>query len=103
MAQRKGLTASTPIERRILIIRGHKVMLDADLAELHAVPTKRLNEQCIDRRDHRHSKSHQAKHGRRLVVSQSLLVLRGNFKRIHVSCYRRDEFFRAPHLDLPLA
>jgi len=32
------------VERRILHIRGHKVMLDADLAELYGVPTKRLNE-----------------------------------------------------------
>ena len=33
------------IERKIYFIRGHKVMLDSDLAELYSVPTKRLNEQ----------------------------------------------------------
>jgi hypothetical protein len=33
------------IERRIFLIRGHKVMLDRDLAELYGVTTKRLNEQ----------------------------------------------------------
>ncbi|MFA6431317.1 MAG: ORF6N domain-containing protein [Candidatus Margulisiibacteriota bacterium] len=33
------------IERRILVIRGQKVMLDRDLAELYGVSTKRLNEQ----------------------------------------------------------
>lgn len=33
------------IENRILLIRGQKVMIDADLAELYGVPTKRLNEQ----------------------------------------------------------
>ena len=32
------------IERRIYLIRGQKVMLDFDLAELYGVPTKRLNE-----------------------------------------------------------
>jgi hypothetical protein len=32
------------ISQRIHIIRGHRVMLDADLAELYGVPTKRLNE-----------------------------------------------------------
>jgi hypothetical protein len=31
------------IERRILLIRGLKVMLDADLAELYDVETKSLN------------------------------------------------------------
>jgi len=33
------------IENKILIIRDQKVMLDADLAELYGVTTKRLNEQ----------------------------------------------------------
>src|SRR3989337_1387761 len=32
------------ISRRIFTIRRHRVMLDADLAELYGVPTKRLNE-----------------------------------------------------------
>jgi hypothetical protein len=32
------------IERRIYLIRGHKVMIDVDLAELYDVPTYRLNE-----------------------------------------------------------
>jgi hypothetical protein len=32
------------IERKIYLIRGCKVMLDSDLAELYQVPTKRLNE-----------------------------------------------------------
>ena len=32
------------IERRIYLVRGQKVMLDADLAELYQVPTFRLNE-----------------------------------------------------------
>src|SRR5260370_8505010 len=33
------------ISRCIYVIRGHKVMLDVDLAELYGVTTKRLNEQ----------------------------------------------------------
>ena len=33
------------LERRIYVLRGQKVMLDEDLAELYAVPTKRLNQQ----------------------------------------------------------
>ena len=33
------------IERRILTVRGQKIMLDSDLAHLYGVPTKRLNEQ----------------------------------------------------------
>ncbi len=43
----KDVTLVPPerIERSILLIRGHKVMLDSDLAELYGVTTKRLNEQ----------------------------------------------------------
>ena len=33
------------IGRKIFMIRGHKVMVDRDLAELYEVPTRRLNEQ----------------------------------------------------------
>src|SRR3989442_7769270 len=33
------------IESRILLVRGHKVLLDGDLAALYAVSTKRFNEQ----------------------------------------------------------
>ena len=33
------------IERRIYLIRGLKVMIDFDLAELYGVSTKRLNQQ----------------------------------------------------------
>ncbi len=33
------------VERRIVPLRGERVILDADLAALYAVPTKRLNEQ----------------------------------------------------------
>ena len=41
----KGLILVEIIERKIYLIRGHKVMLDRDLAELYQVPTRRLNEQ----------------------------------------------------------
>jgi len=40
-----GLIPPERIERSILLIRGHKVILDSDLAELYGVTTKRLNEQ----------------------------------------------------------
>ena len=39
------LIPSERIERFILLIRGHKVILDTHLAELYGVKTKRLNEQ----------------------------------------------------------
>ncbi|MFA6578146.1 MAG: ORF6N domain-containing protein [Elusimicrobiota bacterium] len=35
----------TPIERKIYLIRGQRVMLDRDLAELYGVTTTRLNQQ----------------------------------------------------------
>ena len=41
----KILNPKKPIETLILTIRNQKVILDADLAEVYDVPTKRLNEQ----------------------------------------------------------
>jgi hypothetical protein len=40
-----SLVSLETIEKRILFIRYQRVMLDADLAELYGVTTKRLNEQ----------------------------------------------------------
>lgn len=52
MTQNKKL--SIPLERIasfILVVRGHKVLLDADLAALYGVTTKRLNEQVRRNRE----------------------------------------------------
>lgn len=51
MTRKTAKTIVTPavqpiaVEQRILLVRGHKVMIDADLAELYGVTTKRLNQQ----------------------------------------------------------
>jgi len=51
-SQRNGAIIPTErVERSILLIRGHKVMLDADLAAIYGVTTKRLNEQVKRNRD----------------------------------------------------
>src|ERR1700693_58532 len=39
------------IEQRIFVLRGHRVMLDRDLAELYGVVLKRLNEQVKRNQD----------------------------------------------------
>src|SRR5687768_2164824 len=49
MPHKKKLTSLSVsvqlIERRIYLIRGQKVMIDFDLAELYGVPTRQLNQQ----------------------------------------------------------
>ena len=40
----KELASGESLEKRIFIIRGVKVMIDRDLAELYGVPTKALNQ-----------------------------------------------------------
>jgi len=50
----KGIESPVQLERiqqAILLIRGKRVMLDADLAKLYGVSTKRLNEQVKRNRD----------------------------------------------------
>jgi hypothetical protein len=44
-ASTAALVPQERIERSILVLRGEKVMLDADLAQLYGVTTRRLNEQ----------------------------------------------------------
>jgi hypothetical protein len=44
-------SSASLIERAILLVRGHRVMLDSDLADLYQVPVKRLNEQVARNRD----------------------------------------------------
>ena len=44
MAEKKSLVVTGNVESRILLIRGQKVMLDADLAELYGVEIRVLNQ-----------------------------------------------------------
>jgi hypothetical protein len=44
MADRKTNVPDERIQRSILMIRGQKVMLDTDLADLYKIPTKALNQ-----------------------------------------------------------
>ena len=45
MSKTKAIVPQLKIEQRILLVRGEKVIIDADLADFYGVPTKRLNEQ----------------------------------------------------------
>ncbi len=52
MANNRGLIPNERIERGILLLRGERVMLDADLAVLYGVTTKALN-QAVKRNENR--------------------------------------------------
>ncbi|MFH1313102.1 MAG: ORF6N domain-containing protein [Candidatus Eisenbacteria bacterium] len=45
MPSKKAITPVGHIEKRILLVRGQKVIIDADIAQFYGVSTKRLNEQ----------------------------------------------------------
>jgi hypothetical protein len=47
----RAIAGIEEIERAIHVVRGQRVMLDADLAKLYGVPTYRLNEQVSRNRD----------------------------------------------------
>ena len=51
MDKSKSVVPVGKIENCILLIRGEKVIIDADLAEFYGVPTKRLNEQVKRNKD----------------------------------------------------
>ena len=42
--QNNEAVITTPVESRIMSVRGNQIMIDRDLAELYGVETKRLNE-----------------------------------------------------------
>ena len=45
MSKSDSIVSAESITSRIFLVRGQKVMLDSDLAELYGVSTSRLNEQ----------------------------------------------------------
>jgi len=51
MPGKKSVIPVEKIERRILLIRDEKVIIDADLADFYGVQTKRLNEQVKRNKD----------------------------------------------------
>ena len=51
MDESKSVVPVGKTENRILLIKGEKVIVDADLAEFYGVPTKRLNEQVKRNKD----------------------------------------------------
>jgi len=51
MSSKTGLVSPERIEKSIFLIRGQKVMLDSDLAELYEVPTKVFNQAVKRNRD----------------------------------------------------
>ncbi len=51
MDEKQALAPAKPLENLILTIRGQRIMMDADLAMIYGVTTKRLNEQVKRNRE----------------------------------------------------
>ena len=51
MKKSKPIVQVGSIQQKILLIRGEKVIVDADLTKAYDVPTRRLNEQVKRNRD----------------------------------------------------
>ena len=79
------------IERSILLIRGHKVMLDADLAELYGVETRALL-QAVSRNQKRFPKDfmfQMSKEEYELLRSQIVISKKGDGGRRYLPvCFR---------------
>ena len=105
------------VDSRILFLRGQKIILDSDLAELYGVPSKRLNQQ-VTRNVHRFPADFRFRLSRsefenlRLQFAtssgawrQALSALRLHRARCHHGCdctpikaRDSDEHFRSPRL-----
>ena len=51
LTENKHNLTEVVLAKKIHIIRGHKVMMDSDLAEIYSVTTKRFNEQVKRNKD----------------------------------------------------
>jgi ORF6N domain-containing protein len=51
LMSKRQTALAIPVESKILVLRQHKVILDADLAELYGVAVKRLNQQVNRNRE----------------------------------------------------
>jgi len=78
---------SGQIEKRIFVIHGHRVMIDADLAEMYEVPTKALN-QAVKRNPGRFHVPAHCRRGRLLEVTICDFKL-GRSAAIHPDCLYR--------------
>ena len=72
MSTRVALSPAPSVERRILSIRGQRVMLDADLASLYGVSTRALN-QAVKRNRERFPEDFMFRSGFRLPFPTHLL------------------------------
>lgn len=81
MTNKKAVVPVESVERTILLVRGKKVILDADLAKLYGVTTKRLNQQ-VRRNSHRFPKDfmfHLTKEEKAEVVANCIHLSRLKF------------------------
>jgi hypothetical protein len=51
VAKKRQAVTAEQVERQIYVVRGQRVMLDSDLAELYGATTRRINEQVRRNRD----------------------------------------------------
>lgn len=73
MIMEEKMVSAECIAQRIFFIRGHKVMLDEDLAQLYGVPTGRLNE-AVKRNQNRFPKDFMFR-----LRKQEVAILRSQF------------------------
>jgi len=86
------------LETSILLIRGQKVLLDADLAQLYGVPTKRFNEQV-----RRNRERFPADFMFQLTVKEKSEVVANcvHLSKLKYSPYQPFAFRDAPHILTP--
>jgi hypothetical protein len=86
---RSAVVQISAIERRIYVIRGHKVMLDRDLAELYGVRTMALKQQ-VKRNANRFPADFAFRLSRQeaeSLISQNVISTRRSFSRILPSAF----------------
>ena len=85
----KDLIPIERIENMIYLIRGQKVMLDYDLAELYDVPTKRINEQ-VKRNRKRFPEDFMFSLSKKEIIRMSQIATSSSGKRLEKLKYHKN-------------
>jgi len=80
------------VDERILLIRGQRVMLDADLADLYEIPTKALN-QAVKRNQDRFPPDFMFQLSRE--ERDELVTICDQFKNLSIQVYFANHFPRS--------
>lgn len=102
MAKKNDIIPAMPIENKIYVFRGQKVMLDSDLAELYNVETRVLN-QAVKRNSDRFPEDFMFQLSKKefeILKSQNVISSwGGRWHHYAGKCFKKPDGYRSKYTD----